>query len=103
MTPESYEAIRERLRAGTTGGDVDLHLFYETAPTDIAALLAECDRLRAEIGNEREACIKTIQALPQAGLYRCGGGYHAPSYDDAWRLAVTSIRAKAYGNAAPTL
>lgn len=46
--------------------------------------------------SEREATINEVlellRSLPSRGLYRLGGGHHAPSYDDAWRVAALVIK-----------
>ena len=41
-----------------------------------------------------EKVVELLRSLPSRGLYRLGGGYHAPSYDDAWRVAALEIRVR---------
>ncbi len=63
MTPDQIAAIAARLQAVTHGLNMDERTtFIANAPTDIAALLAVCDRLRAERDarccNNSEVCCR---------------------------------------------
>lgn len=48
-----------------------------------------CERTK-EIETAQK-CVEILRAMPARGLYIAGGGYHPPSYDDAWRIAALEI------------
>ena len=47
-----------------------------------------------ESGDAVERCAVLVESMPSMGLYRVGGGFHAPSYDDAWMVAARMIRSE---------
>ncbi len=73
-------------------GDPGWDQMYYQLPESCHRLIVAAIRKAAD--DEREACAKLVRSLPEKGLYRAGGGYHAPSYDDAWAIAALHIRAR---------